>query len=98
VIKRMSEGEGGTRWRDPDGRAAVPHGFRSSFSTWGDDTLPAERDAIERALAHEPGGKVSTRYRHSDLFERRVAIMEAWGQHCTKAPAPVVAMPRKAAR
>jgi integrase len=98
VIKRMNEIKDGPRWRDPDGRGAVVHGFRSSFSTWGDDTLPAERDAIERALAHEPGGKVSTRYRHSDLFERRVAIMEAWGQHCTKAPAPVVAMPRKAAR
>ena len=90
VIKRMNEIKDGPRWRDPDGRGAVVHGFRSSFSTWGDDTLPAERDAIERALAHEPGGKVSTRYRHSDLFERRVAIMQAWGQHCTKAKAPVV--------
>ncbi|MFN9096614.1 MAG: tyrosine-type recombinase/integrase, partial [Alphaproteobacteria bacterium] len=98
VIKRMNEIKDGPRWRDPDGRGAVVHGFRSSFSTWGDDTLPAERDAIERALAHEPGGKVSTRYRHSDLLERRVAIMEAWGQHCTKPAAPVVAMPRKAAR
>lgn len=98
VIKRMNEIKDGPRWRDPDGRGAVVHGFRSSFSTWGDDTLPAERDAIERALAHEPGGKVSTRYRHSDLFERRVAIMDAWGQHCTKPAAPVVAMPRKAAR
>ena len=98
VIKRMNEIKDGPRWRDPDGRGAVVHGFRSSFSTWGDDTLPAERDAIERALAHDPGGKVSTRYRHSDLFERRVAIMEAWGQHCTKKPGAVVAMPRKAAR
>lgn len=96
VIKRMNEIKDGPRWRDPDGRGAVVHGFRSSFSTWGDDTLPAERDAIERALAHEPGGKVSTRYRHSDLFERRVAIMEAWGQHCTKAPAEVVSLPARA--
>ena len=92
VIKRMNEIKDGPRWRDPDGRGAVVHGFRSSFSTWGDDTLPAERDAIERALAHEPGGKVSTRYRHSDLFDRRVAIMETWGHHCTKAPAPVVSI------
>jgi len=90
VIKRMNEVKDGTRWRDPDGRGAVVHGFRSSFSTWGDDTLPAERDAIERALAHEPEGKVSARYRHSDLFDRRVAIMEAWGQHCCKPAAPVV--------
>ena len=71
-------------------RQLVSNDLTTDISTWGDDTLPAERDAIERALAHEPGGKVSTRYRHSDLFERRVAIMQAWGQHCTKAKAPVV--------
>jgi integrase len=93
VIRRMN-GEGAPQWRDPDGRPVTVHGFRSSFSTWGDDTLPAERDAIERALAHEPEGKVSARYRHSDLFERRVAIMEAWGQHCTKPAAPVVSLPK----
>lgn len=92
VIKRMNEAQGGTRWRDPDGRGAVVHGFRSSFSTWGDDMLPAERDAIERALAHEPEGKVSARYRHSDLFERRIGLMELWGQYCMKPPAPVVCL------
>jgi integrase len=98
VIGRMNKIKDGPRWRDPDGRGAVVHGFRSSFSTWGDDTLPAERDAIERALAHEPGGKVSTRYRHSDQFERRVAIMEAWGAHCTKPAAPVVSLPKARAK
>jgi integrase len=33
------------RWRDPDGREAVPHGFRATFSTWVDDTRPDEREA-----------------------------------------------------
>jgi len=89
VIRRMN-GEDAPQGREPDGRPGTVHGFRSSFSTWGDDTLPAERDAIERALAHEPEGKVSARYRHSDLFERRVAIMQAWGRHCCKLGAPVV--------
>jgi integrase len=83
VIKRMSEAKGGTSWRDPDGREAVVHGFRSSFSTWGDDTLPAERGAIERALAHEDANKVAGRYRRPDLFERRTGLMEACGQHFT---------------
>jgi integrase len=90
VIKRMNEGEGGARWRDPDGRAAVPHGFRASFRTWCDDCHPGEREAAEKALAHEDASKVAGRYRRSDLFERRIGLMEAWGQHCTKKPGAVV--------
>lgn len=70
-------------WRDADGREAVPHGFRASFSTWVDDTRPEEREAAERALAHEPANKVSGAYRRSDLFDRRVVLMRAWSEHCT---------------
>ena len=69
-------------WRDPDGRDAVPHGFRASFSTWVDDTRPAEREAAEKALAHEVGNKVSAAYRRSDLFDRRIGLMAAWADHC----------------
>jgi integrase len=70
-------------WRDPDGRQAVPHGFRATFSTWVDDTRPHEREAAERALAHEVGNKVSGAYRRSDLFDRRIALMADWAAHCT---------------
>jgi integrase len=70
-------------WRDRDGREAVPHGFRSSFSTWIDDTRPHEREAAERALAHEVANKVSGAYRRSDMFDRRIALMAAWARHCT---------------
>jgi integrase len=98
VIKRMNEGEAALIWRDPDGRAAVPHGFRSSFRTWCDDCHPGEREAAEKALAHEDGNKVAGRYRRSDLFDRRIGLMNSWGQHCCKPAAPVVAMPRKAAQ
>jgi integrase len=98
VIKRMNEDEGGARWRDPDGRAAVPHGFRASFRTWCDDCHPGEREAAEKALAHEDASKVAGRYRRSDLFERRIGLMEAWGQHCTKPPAPVVSLPKARAK
>lgn len=74
-------------WRDPDGRGAVPHGFRATFPTWVDDTRPAEREAAERALAHEIGNKVSAAYRRSDLFDRRAPLMEAWAAHCMATPA-----------
>jgi integrase len=69
-------------WRDPDGRDAVPHGFRATFSTWVDDTRPEEREAAEKALAHEIPNRVSGAYRRSDLFDRRVTLMRDWADHC----------------
>jgi integrase len=72
-------------WRDADGREAVPHGFRATFSTWVDDTRPAEREAAEKALAHEVANKVSAAYRRSDLLDRRITLMAAWADHVTSA-------------
>ena len=97
VVRRMNadrpEGKPAP-WRDGDGREAVPHGFRATFSTWVDDTRPEEREAAERALAHEVANKVSGAYRRSDLFDRRTPLMAAWATHCTttaKAPASLAA-------
>ena len=98
VIKRMNEGEGPPRWRDPDGRAVVPHGFRATFRTWCDDCHPGEKEAAEKALAHEDANKTAGRYRRSDLFDRRIALMEEWGRHCTKPPAQVVSLPKARAK
>jgi hypothetical protein len=58
-----------------------------------DDTRPNEDVAAEKALAHEVGNAVSGRYRHSDLFDRRIPLMTAWAAHCTatKASASVAA-------
>lgn len=75
-------------WRDPDGREAVPHGFRATFSTWVDDTRPEEREAAERALAHEVGNRVSGAYRRSDMLDRRVSLMRDWARHCTGSGKP----------
>ena len=58
-----------------------PHGFRSTFRTWVDDTRPEDDQAAERALAHEEENKVSSAYRRSDLFDRRKPLMEAWGEY-----------------
>ncbi len=85
VVRRMNADrpEGASApWRDADGREAVPHGFRASFSTWVDDTRPEEREAAEKALAHEVGNKVSAAYRRSDLFDRRIKLMAEWADHC----------------
>jgi integrase len=86
VMRRMNADkpdDAPSPWRDPDGREAVPHGFRATFSTWVDDTRPEEREAAEKALAHEISNRVSGAYRRSDLFDRRVSLMRDWAEHCT---------------
>jgi integrase len=98
VIRRMNEGKDGPQWVDPSGRPVVPHGWRATFRTWADDCHPEERDAAEKALAHEDANQVAGRYRRSDLFERRIGLMEQWGQHCTKPAAPVVSLPKARAK
>jgi integrase len=88
VMRRMNEArpEGKPApWRDADGREAVPHGFRATFRTWVDDTRPADADAAEKALAHEDANAVRDRYRRSDLFDRRVPLMEVWAEWCSGA-------------
>jgi integrase len=85
VMRRMnadSPENAPSPWRDPDGRDAVPHGFRATFSTWVDDTRPEEREAAEKALAHEISNRVSAAYRRSDLLDRRVPLMRDWADHC----------------
>lgn len=91
VMRRMNADrpEGGSpAWRDPDGREAVPHGLRASFSTWVDDTRPHEREAAEKALAHTVANSASAAYRRSDLFDRRIPLMRDWADHCVGAAAP----------
>lgn len=96
VVRRMNGEASPPPWRDADGRPAVPHGFRATFSTWVDDTRPAEREAAERALAHEVGNKVSARYRRSDLLDRRIPLMAAWAEHCESGGAgTVVKLPKR---
>jgi integrase len=84
-------------WRDVDGREAVPHGFRATFSTWVDDTRPHEHEAREKALAHEVANKVSGAYRRSDLFDRRLPLMRDWAAHCTSGTSGGKGRGRKAA-
>jgi integrase len=64
VLRRMNgarpEGQPAP-WRDADGREAVPHGFRATFSTWVDDTRPEEREAaelIDHLAPNPPAGDI----------------------------------------
>ena len=59
---------------------AVPHGFRSSFSSWCGDTAQNE-DLREAALAHFNKDRVAAVYQRSDLLERRRALMHEWSNY-----------------
>ena len=61
----------------------VPHGFRATFRTWAAECTNAPHEMCEAALAHAPTSKVVAAYQRGDLFDRRRALMDAWGQFVT---------------
>lgn len=101
VIRRMNEDseEGGLPlWRDAEGRAVVPHGFRSTFRDWAGETRPEGREVIEAALAHSIRDKAEAAYARSDLLEKRRPLMDAWAEQCGRSPAQVLHMADTARR
>jgi integrase len=88
VLRRMNEPAEGDdpqtppRWRDHEGRAIVPHGFRSTFRDWAGETREEGREVVEQALAHTVKDKVEAAYARSDLLEKRRPLMAAWGTWC----------------
>ena len=67
-----------------------PHGFRTSFRTWVQETNAATYDVAETALAHIVGNKVERSYARSDLLDQRRVLMQKWADHVTQEPAQVV--------
>ena len=89
---------GKPRWCDLEGRAVVPHGFRSSFRDWAGETRSEGREVVERALAHTIKDKAEAAYARSDLLEKRRVLMEAWAQHCGREPAAIASLDAARAR
>jgi integrase len=69
---------------------AVPHGFRSSFRDWAEETTGHPHNVVEMALAHTIGSKVEAAYRRGDLFAKRRALMSDWADWCQRKPADIV--------
>ena len=59
------------------------HGFRSTFRDWVEETTDFAGSVAESALGHVVRDKVEAAYRRGDLFEKRKALMTAWGAFCT---------------
>lgn len=97
VIKRMNEGRAGVRWKDNEGRPAVPHGFRSTFKDWCTERTNYPNELSELALAHQVPDKVEAAYRRGDMFEKRRRMMDAWAAFLAKQPATNITPLRKSA-
>lgn len=70
------------------------HGLRSSFRDWCSESAKADREVAEAALSHATGNAVERAYARSDLFERRAALMEAWGRFATGGTGEIVQLVR----
>jgi integrase len=60
------------------------HGFRSTFRDWAAERTNFANHVVEMALAHAIEDKSEEAYRRGDLLAKRRAVMQAWGQYCTK--------------
>jgi integrase len=89
VLERMGYwGKDATRER------CTVHGFRSSFSTWANETGAARPDVIEACLAHSEEDRVRASYNRSEFADERRALLATWAEHCTSIAAPAKAAPR----
>lgn len=55
----------------------TPHGVRSTFSTYFNET-GADSDLIEMALAHKERNSVRAAYNHAVKLQQRLALMQEW--------------------
>ena len=68
------------------------HGFRAGFRSWAEET-GRDDHAAEQALAHTVGG-VRGAYLRTTVFDKRIALMAAWGAVATGEEATVVELRR----
>ncbi|QXT40979.1 tyrosine-type recombinase/integrase [Gymnodinialimonas ceratoperidinii] len=61
----------------------TPHGFRSTFRDWCSECTDVSDKVAEAALSHSTGNETEQAYARSDLFGRRVELMEKWGAFAT---------------
>ena len=73
--------------------AATAHGFRASFRTWAQEQTNFPWELSEMALGHTVGTKVERAYARGDAFKKRVAIMQAWADYCSRPQQPGKVIP-----
>lgn len=66
------------------------HGFRTSFRTWAQERTNFPREVAEAALAHRSGDAVEQAYARSDVFAKRVKMMDAWDAYIAGGSAEII--------
>ena len=79
LMKRINKAQGDIFTDIYSGRAAVPHGLRSTFRDWVAENGHS-REAAELQLAHKFGGAVEHAYYRTDLIEERAILLQHWHQ------------------
>ena len=64
-----------------NGIGCVPHGMRSSLRDFLAEKTDAPREIAEHCLGHVEGSQSELAYRRTDYFDKRRALMEAWGEY-----------------
>lgn len=75
---------------DDIGESGRPHGLRTAFRSWVQDTEAASYDVAETSLGHIIGNKVERSYARSDLLDQRRILMQKWADFVTGVEAKVV--------
>ena len=66
------------------------HGFRTSFRTWAQEKTNFAREVVESALAHTIKDKAEAAYARSDLFDKRMTLMQTWAEYLCQEGSSVV--------
>lgn len=93
VIKRMNKKTDTPRWIDPkeNNKPIVPHGFRSTFKTWAEETTEGHSNlTIEKALAHTMPNKTEAAYMRGDMLHKRHRLLVEWAFFCDKLQDPQI--------
>jgi integrase len=61
----------------------VPHGFRSTFRDWAAETGNYDQNVVEFCMAHKLHSRVEGAYMRSDLYYKRVKIINDWARYIT---------------
>lgn len=62
-----------------------PHGFRSTFSTYANESGKWSPDAIEWVLAHVKKNEIRGAYNRSQYLEERRKLLQWWADELDKA-------------
>lgn len=65
---------------------AVPHGFRTTFSSWAASSTTYPSEVREMALGHTVGSDTVRAYQRDDLFIKRISLMAEWAIFINASP------------